>query len=510
MKEYMYLFLNPFLKFPLFNIGISFCLGVFTICSYGVSKSLLLVLILGIIFVFYVIILKAEKKHILSAGLFCLFILVGILRYQYFEFLLLSENHISRFNEQEVELIGVITEEVKTRNNYQEATMCVNKLVTTEDSNVLSRLIGQVIVRTNRVVRLEYGDEVVVKGRLVEPPRSEGFSYRAYLKARGVYSIINRSEISKTGKIKGNRILVSLKKLKEVIYFKTGTVLPEPHSSLLSGIVFGARNSMSDDFEEQLSRTGTTHIVAVSGYNITILISSIGCFASIIGRRKLTVISVIFVIIFMFFVGVDNVPVVRASLMGITIMISRMVGKKRVIVILLPLTVAILLLVNPFTYKLLSFQLSFLSTLGLIYFSDYIKEKIGFVPEITREDVASTLTAILFTLPVTLQNFGEVSVIAPLVNFFVLPVVPIITIGGFVFVGFLLAVYPVAELFSCFLWLILEYMIKIIECFSKLSVAKIGINKGVGRVMSWLLITVLIYVLIKNGLRTNKTNRQNI
>lgn len=507
MKKYIRLFLNPFFKFPLFNVGISFCLGVVIACSYGVSKSLLLVFTLIIFFMFYAVTFKAEKKYVLSIELFCLFILLGILRYQYFEFLLLSKNHISRFNEQDVELIGVITEEVKTRNNYQEAIVSVDKLTISEDNNEVSKLIGRVMIAVKYVGKLEYGDEIVVKGTLTEPPKFEGFSYKAYLKAKGVYSILNRGKIYKTGKIRGNNTLISLKRFKRAVSFKIETVLPEPHSSLLSGIVFGARNSMSNDFEEQLSRTGTTHIVAVSGYNITVLISSIGCFASIVGRRKLTVISIIFVILFMFFVGVDNIPVVRASLMGITIMISRMVGKKRVVLILLPLTVAILLLINPLTYKLLSFQLSFISTLGLIYFSDYIKERLGFIPEVTREDVASTLSAILFTLPITLQNFGEVSVIAPLVNFFILPVVPIITIGGFVFIGLLIVVFPIAELLSCFLWLILEYMIKVIKCFSKVSIAKIEINKGTSSLISWMLVVMLIYVLMKNGLKTNKTNR---
>lgn len=501
--------IQPFERLYLFNLTVCFCIGVVLSDVLSVWSFLVGILAVMPCCVLAAIFVNNKRKYLTILVFSTLFLLCGVLRYKYLEYLESSFLHISTYNGLEVELRGIISREIdrgKGKVIIRPAELKIlEKGRNSSGFRMIGPLDGEVLIKLREVDSLGFGDEMIVLGRLEEPEDFDKFAYKEYLRAKGIYSIIKQPQDVDVS-CKGSNLLVRLKRFKRYISNKIERVLPEPHSSLLSGIVFGGGESMSIEFSDKLRKTGTTHIIAVSGYNITVVISSLGIFASLIGRRKLSALSIVFILFFMFFVGVDNIPVVRASLMGITLMVGQLLGKKRVVLCLLPLTVGILLFENPLTYKLLSFQLSFLSTVGLILFTNIIEERIGFIPEFTREDVACTFAAILFTLPVTLSNFGEVSIIAPLVNFFVLPLVPIITIYGFLLILSLILLFPIGKIGAWFAWLFLEYMIKVIMFFGAVDLAMVEIGSSLGRSIGYLLSIILVGISLEVSFRNSENN----
>lgn len=124
-------------------------------------------------------------------------------------------------------------------------------------------------------------------------------------------------------------------------------LLPEPHAGLLNGILFGTKATLSKDFITALTQTGTLHIVALSGMNITILGSLIDLsLLRFVSRRIASVLTVLIIIGFVWFVG-PSASVIRAAIMGCLALISVIFGRQTWSLLSFILTVGIMLLVKP-------------------------------------------------------------------------------------------------------------------------------------------------------------------
>lgn len=252
---------------------------------------------------------------------------------------------------------------------------------------------------------------------------------------------------------------------------KINRLLPEPHAGLLNGILFGEKAKMDGRFFDQLRRTGTLHVIALSGMNITILVNFLGQVTLFLGRRKSTVLSIIMIIIFINLVGA-SASVVRAGIMGAITLIGLYFGRQSWGALSLLFAGGIMLLIKPVWLYDLGFQLSFLATAGIIV--------VGGVGEVRglrgnlMADLRTTLAAQVFTLPVLLYNFGQISLIAPLANVLVLWVVqPIMILGlGLCVVGYV--IWPLAVLLAWVVWVPLTYFIKVIELTAQIPFASVS------------------------------------
>ena len=137
------------------------------------------------------------------------------------------------------------------------------------------------------------------------------------------------------------------------------------------------------------------------------------------------------------------------------------------------------------------FQLSFLSTIGLIYLSPLIKKDFQWLPEFfsLRDNLVSTISAIIITLPLILFNFGRLSIVAPIVNVLILPAIPLIMFLGFWQMFFATFSVFLSGIMGWGSWLFLTYVIKVVEIFSSLSFAAVDSQ------ISWWMMFIL-YVLI--------------
>jgi ComEC/Rec2-related protein len=235
--------------------------------------------------------------------------------------------------------------------------------------------------------------------------------------------------------------------------------LPEPEASLVSGIVLGAKSKLPRGFYEKLRLTGTLHIVVASGYNLTVISRKpVGAAAWFVGRRLALVFGWLVVWLYVLVSGGEP-PVVRAAIIISLIYLAQFLGKKFDVWRAFWLAIWLMLLVNPKLLTSISFQLSIAAMAGLLLFDKKWQglRKIPFV----GKDLAESLSAQLMVLPIIAYHFGQVSWAAPLINMFVLPLVPrLMEFGLFALLGlfwswlavpFLYLTYPLAWFFTWFI-----------------------------------------------------------
>ena len=267
-------------------------------------------------------------------------------------------------------------------------------------------------------------------------------------------------------------------------------LLPEPHAGLLAGMVFGVKSSLSTDLYDALVRTGTIHIVALSGMNISILTHVVLQILLRFMRRPFACAIVVFTTIgFISLVG-PSASVVRAGFMSTLTMVGVITGKKTWPVYTLILAVIGMLLLNPLWVTDPSFQLSVAATLGIVLFANPVSCRTAYYTRRENEswksktwrglrdsvttDLRVTLSAQVFTVPVILFTFQRISLIAPLSNVLIGFVIPPITVLGLLIVGVGLIAPVLALPLGWIAWILLQYLLFVVDVTSHLPFASIG------------------------------------
>lgn len=255
-------------------------------------------------------------------------------------------------------------------------------------------------------------------------------------------------------------------------------VLPEPHAGLLAGIVFGAKTSIATDLYDALVVTGTLHIAALSGMNITILTKLFfSTFILCLPRWISSILTIGVIVIFVLFVG-PSPSVVRAAIMGSITLVAPLTGRISTALITWGVTIASMLLFDYTLIGNLSFQLSALASFGMILFSKSSYSSEGrekkFVAWV-KEELVTTLSAQVFTIPLILFTFGRISLISPITNLLIGWTIPIITVLGLCISLLGLIWLPFGQLLGWITWVFLEWLIQAVIFTSKIPFASIGI-----------------------------------
>ena len=439
--------------------------------------------LLGIILV--VLFWKSKYLKIIGFGL--IFIVFGFFRYE-ISIPNVDANKIQFYNGQEISFIGVVSQEPDQRKDHVKLTI---------ESQGLSKdkeVSGKVLVNTYLYPEYEYGDKLEIFCKLLTPEPVENFAYDKYLARFDIYSVCYRPKIKLLEKNQGNFLMANLFKIKNKFVLSMQKSLSEPQASFLGGLILGAKKSIPDDLMEDFNRTGTTHIVALSGYNITIIAVMIMnlCKSLWISRKKSFWISVT-AITFFILITDASASVVRAGIMGTLVLLATQLGRMSRITNALVFAALVMILFNP---KILifdaGFQLSFLATCGLVYLSPKIEKYFKKLPNVfgLRENLVATLSAIALTTPLILYQFGRLSIVAPLVNVLILSVIPLSMAIGFL-VGILGIIWlPLAQIVSWLAWVLLSYIIFIVETFSKISWVSLEIGK-----INWIWLLVFYFVI---------------
>jgi competence protein ComEC len=271
-----------------------------------------------------------------------------------------------------------------------------------------------------------------------------------------------------------------------------GQILPEPHAGLLSGILFGTKATIVPVLRDALIATGTIHVTALSGANITILVSLVGTLLLTIFSRQITAVLTCGIIIgFVWFVG-PSASVVRAAIMAVLTLFSTIFGRQYTALLSLGFAVIIMLGMNPRWMFDLSFQLSVLSTLGIVLFctkkqldyeewkkqqkelAEFPRHFVKTFYRLIENDLQMTLSAQVFTIPVILFTFGRLSLVAPLANILIGFVIPPLTVVGLLAVTLGFLWLPLGQMAGWVLWVLLSYILFVVELCARLPFASIA------------------------------------
>lgn len=198
--------------------------------------------------------------------------------------------------------------------------------------------------------------------------------------------------------------------------------LPEPHASLLNGIIFGIPIRTAKSFYLQLKTVGLLHIVVLSGMNITILAHLIGMTTQFLGKKISVCITIVMVAFFIVFVG-PQAPIVRAGCMAIVSYFAILSGREYIAIFGLFLSSLFIALFFPQWIASLSFQLSAGATLGMILFGSTKERKYKFKVKqlafMLYKEIRSSFSAQIFTAPLIFFAFKQISLISILSNLLV-------------------------------------------------------------------------------------------
>lgn len=206
-------------------------------------------------------------------------------------------------------------------------------------------------------------------------------------------------------------------------------LLPSPQAELLSGILLGNKKSLPVELRLALRDTSTLHMVVVSGQNLSMVAGFFLMLSGLIKRKLAITFSLLAIILYTLLTGVQ-VPVLRAAVMAILAFYAEAVGRQRDGVWVLIVTAGLMLLINPYWTADLSFQLSFLATLGIITVAPVFERFLKFLPVFLRQDLAVTTGAQLLVMPIIIQNFHQLSIVGILANLLVGWTIPFIMVLG--------------------------------------------------------------------------------
>lgn len=218
----------------------------------------------------------------------------------------------------------------------------------------------------------------------------------------------------------------------------------EDTAPFMAALLTGDKTDLYEDelLNARLSAAGLTHVVAVSGMHISFLMGMLTLFCS--NRRRLALIAVPMLFVFCAMVGFTP-SVCRAAFMQSYLLLANVVDRENDTPTSLAVIMAVLLLKNPSAAASVGLQLSFAATAGIMLLSGRIhrwvyskcKDRIHPVMwqrkalAVISGNIAMTLGALVFTLPLTAIHFGSISIVSPISNLLSMIVVSILFVGGY-------------------------------------------------------------------------------
>jgi competence protein ComEC len=433
--------------------------------------------------------LPGNRKTLIVAGLCLLALFGGGLRFPS-SLPPVDEHSLCFYNDKgTLEIQGMVSEEPDIRDRYCMLTFSASEILVNGEKEEVS---GTALVRLPRYPTHQYGDVLKITGNLETPPQFEDFDYKSYLARQGIYSIVYYPKVEVLGQGEGIKPLQWIYSLRERLSASLARALPEPQGSLAQGILLGLRGNIPDSLYEAFSRTGTAHLLAISGLHISIIIAMLLSFGIMVfGRRRSIYIWLTLALMWLYaLLAGMHPPIIRAAIMGSLFLIAEYLGRQRSAIIALAFAAAVMVGVQPYVLWGVSFQLSFLAMAGLVllypYFQTWGRQGVArlfknrgkIVPTATiiTDGFAVTLAAILAVGPLVAYNFGTFSLVALPATFFSLPALPfiIVTAALVAFAGLLASL--AAQIVGWLSWLFLSYLIFVVQGFDALPFSSFHVS----------------------------------
>lgn len=424
---------------------------------YRIPDQPLIVSLLIILIIFLITSIKKSNKLITILTIIS-FVILGLLNINFCLYLDPGPKNIIHYITKEKVIVeGIVSENPQESADRTELIVSARRLIK-DDSDI--PIEGRILLSVADTQEINYGDFIRFTTRLRTPHSFHnpgGFDYEKYLKYRGVIVrgfIKDSSGIVVLRENQGNIFKTILERFRKKIKIFIEDNSLSPEREIIQAMILGNQSEIPKDIMEKFNRTGTTHIIAISGFNIGII-----AFLSFFVIRLLmrtssylllrfnivkvsTIFGIIPVVIYTFIAGM-GISVVRASIMALTFMIAIILNKDRDLYNSLALAALVILIISPHSLYDVSFQLSFVAVWAILFITPKFTaiSHQGYPEEISTHTVRVkkiftnvyifiivSFAATLGTLPLIIFYFNRVSTIVLLSNIIVVPIMGIIAI----------------------------------------------------------------------------------
>ena len=352
-------------------------------------------------------------------------------------------------------------------------------------------IVGKFVVRDyTKYKKIKVGSEIKLTGKFKDLNKMsyESFDYGRYLRSMGYKGLIYLKDYS----IVGNNLMYEyIYKAKSYIS-NTIRYLYKTNSDFINSMMLGQKDDLSQNEKLMFTRTGTSHIIAISGLHTGILS---GLIIFMMGKiNKIYKLIVLSTMMFIYSAMVGNSPsIIRAIMFMISLYLSFFLDRKMDKISTLSFIGILFVINNPYIIYNISFQLSFLATLSIIYFYGYINNKLNI------KIISLTLSANILTIPIIYYNFEGIPLVSILGNIIIVPFVGIIIyLAMLSLISFNINIY-ISSIVVHINRFILETIYVLLEKISNLDFAYIAIEEPKLYYVIIYYIVVFLYMIYKEA-----------
>ncbi len=315
--------------------------------------------------------------------------------------------------------------------------------------------------------KLEKWTIIKTKTKIYSIKNFDSFDYKKYMYSKWIYFKSYPYTYEKIKIEKINIIESNIIRTREYLLKNIHKLYPNEEAIFLWWILLWARESIPKELNNNFNNSWLTHFIAVSWFNITIIILFISYLIKWLNKyMRLTIIS-ISILLFCFLVWF-SAPVIRAAIMWVIWYYIIINGRKANNLAVIVLALIIMITINPYSLNYdVSLHLSFLAVLWIMYFKDWFDKILKFLPNTLeiRNAISITLAAYIFTIPIMATNFWQISIISPITNVLVAWTIPLAMLFWFLSIIFLDFIYIFWYLFWFLAYILLKWDINIVNYF---------------------------------------------
>ncbi|MEC0255461.1 ComEC/Rec2 family competence protein [Paenibacillus lautus] len=287
------------------------------------------------------------------------------------------------------------------------------------------------------VNRWQRGDRIELTGELQKPGEArnfDGFDYLQYLRTQNIHWMIKvkgseQAQVTPPESWKLGHILRWTDAVREKLGGKLDQLYDGIHAGYMKGLVIGNQDDLDPDTFMEFSRLGLTHILAISGMHVAVVVGCLLFVCTTLRMTRETSLTVVMWLIPVYVLLTGASPsIVRAGIMG---MIGLYAARRRLLkdgLHILSVAALAMLLWNPYFLVNVSFQLSFIVTAGLMIFVPKLMPLLTFLPRWLAGTVGITVVAQLISFPLTIYYFNQVSLISVFANLILVPVISLVVL----------------------------------------------------------------------------------
>ena len=484
------------MKRPILYLLIPFSIGI----TISHLLELPIPLLLSGFILFAILALTVSRNSRISfLGLYLAIFFLGMTFYR--QSLILPPSHIANITTDEpraVFLRGVIANDpVISETSYGTKKIRFTlSAISAKVNGTWRDATGPVMVGINskHERRYRYGDELLLEGLLLRPGglKNPGlFDYEKYLGMKGIYSRL-RVKDDNLAKVIGysgsNWIKAASYKVRDSLNKMLDEHLEGPYASFLKSIITGDRTGLGDDIQDDFIKTGTVHVIAISGLQVGLIAGMIlALFGVLRIPKRINLVLTLIILVFYSFMTGANPPILRAVIMFFVFVVGYLINRKTDILNSLSLAALAILLWNPRELFDPSFQLSFISVAGTIILCPVIDKLFGVtgprgssVPAKIKiyllKGVSVSIAAWLASWPFVAAYFNIASPVSIIANLIVVPMLFALSAVSFIFFAASLLTSSLAAVISGALLIMEQFLFSVNHILAEIPYAYIRIK----------------------------------